>query len=208
MKFIDKIINGRSYKYAIKSVRLPDGKVVSLQKIYNNESEKELNELFREKEKKAHLGFAIKKFGTDYIFSEKELEKIEDIKAGYKKILKKLTKTSLKDLLDRFTANFTFESNALEGNSITLKDVALVMFENAAVKGKDLREIYETRNSRRVIEQIFKNRFSVSHKDIIKIHKILVKDIKIQTGYKKIPNFIVGSRVKTSPPEKTHQEMD
>jgi len=56
-------------------------------------------------------------------------------------VIKKLSKTSLKDLFDRFTANFTYESNALEGNSMTLKDVVIVMFENISIKGKDLREI-------------------------------------------------------------------
>ncbi|MEK6915172.1 MAG: Fic family protein [Nanoarchaeota archaeon] len=208
MSFIVKEINGKEYKYVLKSVRLPDGKVVSLQKIYHNEPKKELNKIFIEKEKQAYLNFVLKKFGEDYIINKKELEKIEKIRIDYRIIIKKLSKSSVKDLLDRFTANFTFESNALEGNSLTLKDVAIVMFENASIKGKDLREIYETRNSRRVVDLIFKNKFSINHKDIIKIHKMLVKDINIQTSYKKIPNFILGSKVKTALPEKTHEEMD
>ena len=208
MKFVSKKINQKNYKYATKSLRLPDGKVVSLQKIYNNETEKELKDIFDEKEKKAYLDFTIKKFGTDYIFNKKEFEKLEQIRLEYKRVIRKLTKTSLKDLLDRFTANFTFESNAIEGNSLTLKDVSMVMFENASIKGKDLREIYETRNSRQVVDLIFKNKFGVNHEDIVKIHKNLVKDIGIQPGYKKIPNFIVGSNVKTTLPERTYEEMD
>ena len=44
-------------------------------------------------------------------------------------VLKRLSKKQLKDLFDRFTANFTYESNAIEGNSLTLNDVAIVAYE-------------------------------------------------------------------------------
>ena len=178
-----------------------------MEKRYKNESNKELNKIFEEKEKLGNIKYALSRFKTDYIFTKQELEKLEIIRLGYRKILKKLSKASIKDLLDRFTVNFTYESNAIEGNSLTLKDVVIVMFEQAAIKGKSLREIYETRNSREVIELITKNKFNISHKDIIKMHKILVKDIDIQEGYKKIPNYILGRNVKTTPPEKVYTEM-
>jgi len=40
----------------------------------------------------------------------------------------------LKDILDRFTVNFTYESNAIEGNSLTLKDVTLILEEKDCSK--------------------------------------------------------------------------
>ncbi|MFH1586028.1 MAG: Fic family protein [archaeon] len=208
MHFKDKTIKGKKYKYAVESIRFPDGSMKKIEKIFKGENKKELENIFEEKKKKEYTKYAVKNFGTDYIFTDEQIEKIEDIKLQYFKILKKLSKTSYKDLLDRFTANFTYESNALEGNSLTLKDVALVMFENISIKGKDLREIYETRNSRRVIGLMMKNKFKVNHEDITRLHKILVKDIDIQTGYKKFPNEIVGKNVKTTPPEKVYREMD
>lgn len=207
MRFKIRNIKGKKYKYIIKSIRLPNNKIKNLEKLYKNESNKDLEKFFEEKEKYEYVKYSLNKFKTDHIFSKKEIEKIEEMKLNYKKILKKLTKTSLRDLLDRFTANFTYESNALEGNSLTLKDVAIVMFENSTIKGKDLREIYETRNSRKVVELIIKNKFSMNHKDIIKIHKMLVKDLDIQTGYKHLPNVIIGRRIKTTPPEKVYEEM-
>lgn len=104
--------------------------------------------------------------------------------------------------------NFTYESNAIEGNSLTLKDVAIVIFEKTMVKGKDLGEIYETRNSRDVVDLILKKRFKVSEKDTMRMHKLLVKDMGIATGYKKIPNYLFGRKTKTAPPEKVPQEMN
>ena len=203
----EKKIDKNKYKYAVKSIRLPDGKIAKLEKIYKNQSKNELENFFKEKEKEEYLKYSLKNFKTNNIFTKEEFKKIESIKADYKNIIKRLTKTSLKDLLDRFTANFTYESNALEGNSLTLKDVAMIMFENKVVENKDLREIYETRNSRKVVEMIMKNKLTISHKDIIKMHKILIRDTDIQQGYKKFPNVIIGKKIKTTPPEKVYEEM-
>ncbi|MBS3091935.1 Fic family protein [Candidatus Pacearchaeota archaeon] len=208
MYFKIKRIKGKKYKYAVKTIRMPNGKVISLEKIYK-ENSKELSKFFEKKEKEKYVKYMLSNIRTDHIFTKEQVEKIEEIKLNYKKILRQLNKSNIKDILDRFTANFTYESNALEGNSLTLKDVAIVMFENASIKGKDLREIYETRNSREVVELIMKNKFDINHKDIIRIHKILVKDVGINTGYKRIPNFIQGrENLKTSLPENVYQNMD
>src|SRR3989344_3075621 len=208
MYFKTKNVKCRKYKYAVKSVRLPNGKAISLEKIYKNEPEKELNKFFEEREIAENIKYILSIIKPDHIFTKEQIEKIELVKFEYKKILKKLSKSNIRGILDRFTANFTYESNALEGNSLTLKDVAIVMFENASIKGKDLREIYETRNSRKVVELIMKNKFALAHKDIILIHKMLIKDIEIQEGYKKIPNFILGREdLKTTPPENVYQDM-
>ena len=208
MYFKVKNINGKKYKYAVRSIRLPDGKVIALEKIYKNEGEKELNGFFNEKEKKARLDYILNKYKSDHIFTKEEFEKVEEIKFNYKNIIKKISGNALKDILDRFTANFTYESNALEGNSLTLKDVAMVMFENISIKNKDLREIYETRNSREVVEGIINNKFSISHEDIIRMHKMLVRDIGIQEGYKKFPNVILGRKMGTAAPEKVFEKME
>jgi Fic family protein len=111
-------------------------------------------------------------------------------------------------LFDRFTANFTYESNALEGNSLTLKDVAIILFENAILKGKDLREIYDARNSREVVDLIIKNKFTITEKDILKMHKMLIRDTGVKEGYKIVPNVILGRNINTSAPENVKEDMD
>ena len=208
MYFKEKNVKGKKYKYAVRAIRLPDSSIKHLEITYKNQPKEELEKIFEAKEKNENLNYVLKKFKTNSIFKEEEFEKIEAIKINYRKIIKKLSKASLKDLFDRFTANFTYESNALEGNSLTLKDVAIVMFENASIKGKDLREVYETRNSREVVDLIIKNKFSVCHEDIIKMHKMLVRDIGIHEGYKIIPNILIGRNIKTTLPEKVRSEMD
>jgi len=207
MYFKTRKIKGKEYKYAVKSIRLPNNKIVSLEIRYKNQDKKEINKIFEEKEKSVVFDYVLKKIKPDHIFTKDQIMSIEEIKFHYKKIMKKLPKENIKDLLDRFTANFTYESNALEGNSLTLKDVSIVMFENASIKNKELREIYETRNSRKVVGLIMENKFDVSQKSIIKAHKMLVKDIDIRTGYKKIPNYIEGRDLETTLPENVEKDM-
>ena len=207
-----KTINGKKYTYLVKSIRLPDGTVRKISKIIKINKplpylKSRYKKFFSDAEKKFHINYVLEKFKMDYIFSKEEIKKIEAIKVDYKHLIQKLNKDQLKDVFDRFVVNFTYETNSIEGNSLTLKDVNIVIFENSIPKGKDLREIYETRNSRIVLDKILNRKFDVSHKSIIKIHKILMRDIDVRTGYKKIPNFIIGSRVKTTPPEKVEEKM-
>jgi Fic family protein len=204
-----KEINGKKYGYLTKSIRLPDGSVYTIQKRLSGkkQSKEEVSEWLKAQETKAFGDWASKTYSKDSVFTEEEIRKIEEMRLGYRKILRKLSKRQLKDLFDRFTANFTYESNAIEGNSLTLKDVAIILFEKTAIKGKELREIYETRNSRAVVDLILEKKFKVDEPNITKMHKKLVRDMDTPSGYKKIPNFIAGRNISTVPPEHVGQEI-
>ncbi|MEA3254737.1 MAG: Fic family protein [Candidatus Altiarchaeota archaeon] len=208
----EKNINGRKYLYLVKSIRLPDGSQKKIHKLVKNTRdvktlENKHRDYFNQKEKKLYTKYALRKYETDPIYTKNEIEKLESIRVDYRNIIRKLSVNQLKDAFDRFSVNFTYESNALEGNSLTLKDVAVVILENTTIEGKTLREIYETRNLGNIMEMLKKDRFNINHKDIIRVHKLLMKDIDTTTGYKKIPNYIIGRRVETTPPEKVEPEM-
>jgi len=208
----EKTINGKKYHYLVKSIRLPDGSQKKIQKIIKKPKnrkalENRYKDYFIQKEKQLYTKYAIGKYETDPIFTRNEIEKLESIRVDYRYLIRKLSEKQLKDAFDRFTVNFTYESNAIEGNSLTLKDVAIVIFENATIEGKDLREIYETRNLRDVMGMVRKGRFDINHKDIIKVHELLMRDIDTSVGYKKVPNYIVGKSIETTPPEKVESKM-
>ncbi len=205
--YSEKRIKNGKYLYAMQSIRLPDGRIAKLSKRVSSKSEPGIEAFFEQKQAELLANFAENKLKPFKLRDPAALEKIEIARIEYRKILKRLSKNQLKDLFDRFTVNFTYESNALEGNSLTLKDVAIVLFENAAVKGKPLREIYETRNSRNIVELILKNKFKATEKDALKMHEILVKDMQIPSGYKTVPNYLYGREVVTVPPEEVPAEM-
>ena len=206
--FSEKKIKGRNYLYAVHSVRLESGKVIKINKRVDERAvTPELEAYFSGKEAEARSGEAVSRFEKNSVFTAEQIAGIEKTRQDYKRIISGLTKKQLQDLFDRFTVNFTYESNALEGNSLTLKDVAIVMFEKMVPKDKDLREVYETRNSRAVVDLILKKGFRVNEKGTIKMHKMLVKDMGIETGYKKVPNFLLGRNLETALPENVEEEM-
>ena len=207
--FSEKNIKGKKYLYAVHSVRLENGKVAKLSKRVNEKKiTPKLEKFFEEKKQQILKKTAISCFETNNVFTKEQIAKLEQTKQEYKKIVSKLSKKQLQDLFDRFTVNFTYESNALEGNSLTLKDVAIVLFEKMLPKNKDLREVYETKNSREVVDLVLKKKFRIKEEAIIKMHRMLVKDMEIETGYKRLPNFLLGRKVDTAAPEKVKTEMD
>lgn len=206
-----KKIGKKTYLYAEYSFRLPDGSIKKISKLVKSEAEKnsrEVKDYFIKREIAANRDFVISKYNAKNFLLEEEILQIEEAKVGYREIIKKLSKKQIKDILDRFTVNFTYESNALEGNSLTLKDVTLILGENVVPKNKDLREVYETKNTREAHELLFNKKIKISKESIIHLHSVLIKDTGVSIGFKKIPNYLLMRNVKTTPPEKVEEEVD
>lgn len=215
MAFVSsKTIKGKKRYYLEKSIRLLNGKVkkfsIYLKDYHPKKRYKEIDhykELLNAKISKELAEFASKYYQSYNVFSKGLLKRLEEIKLGYKGLMKRLSHKQLKDIIDRFTVNFTYESNAIEGNSLTVKDVTFILHEKKAIKGKDLREIYETLNTRKAMELVFNNKLRIKEKDIIKLHRILVENTDIAAGYKKLPNYLIGRKVETTNPENVEREM-
>jgi fido (protein-threonine AMPylation protein) len=208
---LSRKIHGKVYKYAVESVRMPDSSIKKISLLLNPKKlldAVQKQSFFDMKKKELLAEYALNNYSYSYPLNREDIIKVEHMRADYKKIISKLSEEQRRDLFDRFTVNFTYESNALEGNSLTLKDVAIIISEKSAVKGKELREIYETRNSRTAMDMLLARKVRISHESIISLHRSLMRDIDVRAGYKEVPNFILGSELKTTPPEKVYAEMD
>ena len=200
-----KKIHEKERFYLEKSIRLLNGKIKKFS-LYLKDYNENINlqgyeEKLNKKIEQEQIAFIVSYYEKDYIFDEKLIKELELMKLNYKSIITKLTKKQLEDIIDRFAINFTYESNAIEGNSLTLKDVTILLTEKKVIKRKDLREIYETLNTKEALNLIFENKFKIKKEDIIKLHSIIVKDTGVTIGYKKFPNFLLGRNIKTTSPE-------
>jgi Fic family protein len=207
-----RIVKDRPYRYLCKSVRLRDGHVRSIQKLVKEVGTADdlygkYAEYFEDAQARLNLEQVLELYGIDSIYTKKQTAKVEAMRSGYNRLLEKLSPAQKKDVFDRFVANYTYDSNALEGNSLTLKDVSMVLFERKAADGKDLREIYETRNTRKVMDKVLDGCFHVREKDIIRIHALFMDDIDERRGYKILPNYLLGRDIELTPPENVPDEM-
>lgn len=123
----------------------------------------------------------------------------EQIKKLKKKIdaLRPLTKSELAELHKWYSVTYTYHSNALEGNTLTLGETKLVVEDGITVGGHPLREIFEAKNHNEVISEIIsvvQKKQPVTVLLVKKLHKILMKEIdnKAAGKYRKIQVFITG----------------
>ena len=121
MYFKVKEIKGRKYKYVVKYIRLPSGKVVSLEVLYKNQSKKDLEEFFEEREKKARVNYALKEFKIDYIFTNDQIVSSEEIKFHseggkvYKTALQRLSVDLQRELHEAINEQSILTDEELQG---------------------------------------------------------------------------------------------
>ncbi len=76
---------------------------------------------------------------------------------------------------------WTYNSNAIEGNTITLRETQMILEEGVTVKGKSLREHFETFNHHKAISFLYQLAAAsepVRGIDILKLHEIVLNNIE------------------------------
>lgn len=118
--------------------------------------------------------------------------------------LRPFPKAALKRLKERIVLEWTYNSDAIEGNSLTLKETKLVLEDGLTIKGKSLKEHLEAINHKDAIEFVEKLVNKKAKIDILAIRQIhaliLTKiDNKEAGKYRNTSVRISGSNYK--PPE-------
>lgn len=76
---------------------------------------------------------------------------------------------------------WTYNSNSIEGNSLTLRETQMILEEGFTIKGKSLREHFEAvnhRNGIEYIEQLLTVNKALSERDILSIHELILQNIE------------------------------
>lgn len=107
-----------------------------------------------------------------------------------------LTQGELKRLQEEFLVEFTYNSNAIEGNTLTLRETALVL-EGLTIDQKPLKDHLEAvghRDAFLYVQQIVADNLSISEKVIKSIHSLVLMDRPDDKGvYRRIPVAIMGA---------------
>ena len=107
-----------------------------------------------------------------------------------------LTQGELKRLQEEFLVEFTYNSNAIEGNTLTLRETALVL-EGVTIDKKPLKDHLEAvghRDAFLYVEQLVTDKVAISEKVIKDIHSLVLMDRPDDKGvYRRIPVTIMGA---------------
>lgn len=107
----------------------------------------------------------------------------------------------VKNLEEWLDVELTYTSNAIEGNTLSRMETALVIEKGITVEGKSLREHLEAINHKKALEEIRdlakKGHQNLSERDILNIHSLILKGIDEQWAgrYRQVPVRISGSDV-------------
>ncbi|MFH1856602.1 MAG: Fic family protein [Candidatus Omnitrophota bacterium] len=135
------------------------------------------------------------------------LEKVTDKKKQFCDIKKFLQNERI---VEEFMLEVTYNSDAIEGNTLTKKETEAVIFDKAALKNKSLIEHLEAVNHASVLKDIFAGKLQeeIDENIIKKMHKMLMQGIREDAGeYAKYQRGIRGVDLILPHPEDIPEEM-
>lgn len=138
-------------------------------------------------------------------------EKIDEKKARLD-AKRPLPKYTLRSLREKLLLEWTYNSNAIEGNTLTLNETKVVL-EGITVGGKTMREHLEVINHRDAIayvEEIVRRKESLSEWQIKNLHRLILKGINdaYAGNYRDQQVFISGAKHTPPAPFLIKEQME
>jgi Fic family protein/DNA-binding XRE family transcriptional regulator len=108
---------------------------------------------------------------------------------------------------------YTFESNRIEGNTMTLRETDMVINEGLTISGKSMREHLEAINHQEAIgfiKDLMQRNVSLNERDLLSIHNLILRGIIPEDAgrYRKVQVMIQGNTHMPPEPDMVAKEME
>ena len=108
---------------------------------------------------------------------------------------------------------YTFESNRIEGNTMTLRETDLVINEGLTISGKSMREHLEVINHHEAIayiKDLMQKNMPINERELLTVHNLILRGIHPEDAghYRKVQVMIQGSSHKPPQPFLVTKEME
>ena len=127
--------------------------------------------------------------------------------------LRPLPTEALKKIEEAYNIEYTYESNRIEGNTLTLQETELVVNEGVTIAGKSMREHLEAINHAEAIDYIrdfAKSDVEIAETTIKEIHALVLHGINRENAgrYRSVPVRISGSSHTPPQPYQLAEQME
>jgi Fic family protein len=88
---------------------------------------------------------------------------------------------ALNKIKESLSIEWTYNSNSIEGNTLSLRETQMVLQEGITVKGKSLREHFETHNHDKAIDYLYSiinDDYKLRSIDILSLHGLVLRSIE------------------------------
>jgi len=182
-----KEVNGKKYYYRVLSIRAGDK--INKKRIYLGAN------VDKEKLKQKEIEADKELINLNRLLTETQITLLDKIKKDYSKE----PKSNLENRYEAFCSLFTYNSTAIEGNTLTLQQTSQLLFENITPGSKSLREINEILNHKIGFDLLLDYEGDITKSLILKLHQIVVQntlkeELQSQIGkYRNVQVYIRGA---------------
>jgi Fic family protein len=114
-----------------------------------------------------------------------EISTTSELQALYERLYEKrsviqkarpLPAIALQRIREDLTVEWTYNSNSIEGNTLSLRETKMVLMYGITIKGKSLREHFEAHNHEKAIDYLYKlvnPKYVLRSIDILSLHGLV-----------------------------------
>lgn len=138
------------------------------------------------------------------------MQRIEQKKAFIGMNIDKLSQAAQSNYSAAFEVEYTHNSTAIEGNTLSLMETKLLIEDRLSIGGKNLREIYEVVNHNKAfayVNQQIKEGLPLGEKAIKDIHSILMDNIMVGGIYRNVNVYISGAQHTPPTPDEMYRQI-
>ena len=110
------------------------------------------------------------------LFLEKYSKSLEAIKKGFKEDFSKYPASAKEKYIESFMIRFTYNTNRIEGSTLTLKETADLLQQQITPKNKPLRDVKEAESHKKVFYEMLNHSKDLTLATALQWHKILLQD--------------------------------
>src|SRR4030042_3794120 len=156
------------------------------------------------KKKQLQIDELYAKYSGTKIIPDTVLDAKKDMLGKYSRKYKNILSTIINnpDIYDQFVLSLTYNTNRIEGSTLTEDETAAILFENASLPNRSMTEQLEAKNHQTAFNFMFdwlKSKKPISEELILKLHSILMNRIRSDAGtYRSHGVRIIGTNVPTA----------
>lgn len=182
MVAIEKLKKGnKTYFYVSKNFRIGLNKWKKIRRYFGDKepAKDDIKKLANEIESQALQEKIVKEKTAYSHLTDEEAEVLEDIKSEFNKFMKNLPETVREKYVEDFLIRFTYNSNAIEGNRLSLRDTHLILQENIIPQDATTYEYNEVLNTKNCMKFVKEYKGDFNETFVLKIHELLTENTKI-----------------------------
>ncbi|MBI4450704.1 Fic family protein [Candidatus Woesearchaeota archaeon] len=181
MAYVETLLRaGKAYYYLTKNVRIGSRSWRKFRVYLGNEkpSKKKLEAAARRIEREILVAGVVKQNPYPYL-SDHDAETLQDLKEAYQAWSKHVPSGIKNKEYDDFVIRFTYNTNAIEGNRLTLRQTALILKDKVIPSGVRARDYNEAINGKECLDYLKQHSGDVDRRLLCKINELLVKNTDV-----------------------------